>query len=102
MSRPFATFRSRLPALAVLALAASAGARADDSSMNPFTGDSYAYFHGSERAGADGGFAGAAAARTAQAPAAVPQAQPATPRLLLAAPRARGMVGSAFRDDTGA
>jgi hypothetical protein len=31
---------------AALAAAASGLARADDSSMNPFTGDSYAYFNG--------------------------------------------------------
>jgi hypothetical protein len=33
-------------ALAALALAACGAASADDSSMNPFTGDSYAYFNG--------------------------------------------------------
>jgi hypothetical protein len=32
--------------LAALALAACGAASADDSSMNPFTGDSYAYFNG--------------------------------------------------------
>jgi len=32
--------------LALLALAACGAAFADDSSMNPFTGDSYAYFNG--------------------------------------------------------
>jgi hypothetical protein len=35
-----------LVAAAALAAAVSGVARADDSSMNPFTGDSYAYFNG--------------------------------------------------------
>jgi hypothetical protein len=41
------SFRMSQAALAAaLALAAVGAARADDSSMNPFTGDSYAYFNG--------------------------------------------------------
>jgi hypothetical protein len=36
----------RVVLAAALALGATGAARADDSSMNPFTGDSYAYFNG--------------------------------------------------------
>jgi len=44
--------------LAALALGATGVALADDSSMNPFTGDSYAYFNG----GANLGYANVARA----------------------------------------
>src|SRR6476646_6963286 len=43
MKRPFPVMKS-LAAVA-LALGVSIAAHADDNSMNPFNGDSYAYFH---------------------------------------------------------
>jgi hypothetical protein len=115
-------FTSRLPlrvlAVAVLAVASSA-ALADDNSMNPFTGDSYAYFNGLDYH--PGGFNTARAAQPRPADRSnVAEPRPAQPRgkvadpasgarpggldgrVLLAAPRLRATPQSPFRDDTGA
>jgi hypothetical protein len=121
---PAVHFRLPLRVLAVAVLGcASSVALADDSSMNPFTGDSYAYFNGLDYRG--GGFNTARAAQPKQAGrrdvAAPMPAQPAgmvadpapdvvpgvapgrlDGRVLLAAPRSFGSLQSPFRDDTGA
>jgi hypothetical protein len=51
MSRKPYSLRKQLVVVTALALAASSVALADDSSMNPFTGDSYKYFNGGRTLG---------------------------------------------------
>jgi hypothetical protein len=57
MSRKTFSLSKQLAVAAALALGASSVALADDSSMNPFTGDSYRYFNGGHNRG-DPGFKG--------------------------------------------
>ena len=51
ISRKHYSLSKQVVAAAALALGASGVALADDSSMNPFTGDSYAYFNGGQNVG---------------------------------------------------
>jgi hypothetical protein len=45
MSRPNLSLSKQLVLASALAFGTSGGALADDSSVNPFTGNSHAYFH---------------------------------------------------------
>jgi hypothetical protein len=106
----------RLATLAALALCASDAVLADDSSMSPLTGDSYAYFYGLDYHA--GGFNTPRAVVRLTAPRAEPMAgdargaaadpapaarpQPFGGRILLATPGNAGRIASPFRDDTGA
>jgi len=58
MSRKAYSLSKQLIAATALALGTSSVALADDSSMNPFTGDSYKYFNGSYNRGDPGHFNG--------------------------------------------
>ena len=58
MSRKPYSLSKQLVVATALALGASSVALADDSSMNPFTGDSYKYFNGSYNRGDPGHFNG--------------------------------------------
>src|SRR5579862_97225 len=60
--------RKQLAVAAALALGASSGALADDSSMNPFTGDSYKYFNGGHAVGERGPFNRPVVSNVAAAP----------------------------------
>ena len=51
MSRPHFSLSKQLVVASALAFAASGVGLADDSSMNPFTKDSHAYFHGGQNIG---------------------------------------------------
>ena len=51
MSRPNFSLIKQLVVGSALAFAASGVGLADDSSMNPLTGDSHAYFHGGQNLG---------------------------------------------------
>ena len=54
MSRKPYSLSKQLVVTTVLALSSSSIALADDSSMNPFTGDSYRYFNGGHNLGQPG------------------------------------------------
>ena len=56
MSRKPYSLSKQLVVVTALALGASSAALADDSSMNPFTGDSYKYFNGGHTLGESGRF----------------------------------------------
>src|ERR1700688_489524 len=56
MSRKLYSLSKQLVVATALALGTSGIALADDSSMNPFTGDSYKYFNGGTNSGNPGQF----------------------------------------------
>lgn len=98
-------------AAALLALAASGTALADDNSMSVLTGDSYAYFNNLDYSAGKFNVARAKSAAADTGVAAMPQEQPASAGkatekpdqpILLAGPSLRITLPSPFSDNKGA
>jgi len=103
MSRNHRSSRKSLLIAAAVALVASGGALADDSSMSMWTGDSYAFFNHLDYSAGKFNTAHVPAANNDDAVAKSPRKiEKPEPRDLVAAQPRKGMVLSPFRNDTGA
>ena len=97
MSYEHSKLTSRLVVAATLALGASGVALADDSSMNPFTGDSWAYFNGGHNLG---NFNVTRTAR-AQGPEAAATVKQGEPKMVTAGSKSTTTAPRECNDNTG-